>query len=178
MNFKYKGLAIVLTMVVLITMFVAGVSAGAPQAADAVTGVVDRASLVRTQDGLSLTLTASELTPGHTVTAWFIVVGSPEDVVVCNVSGHRVGASGIANFGSHLGPNDPENVCFIASSGEPAGTIDTTTYVEIHVVDHGPQTLTAQELIDSMNDFVTGSECPGPGIDTCPAVGIAKFNAP
>jgi hypothetical protein len=174
MMFKYKGLAITLMMVLLIVVSVAGVSAGGTQAADSVSGAVDSANLVRTEDGLSLTLQASGLNAGNTITAWWIIDTSgdgavPVGDVVCNAAGHQVGESGTFNIGSHIALEEvSEEVCFVFGSDEPP-VIDTAALVEIHVVDHGSH-LTGQNLVTSMNDFMTGSEC-------CTLVGVAAFAA-
>jgi hypothetical protein len=75
-------------------------------------------SLTRNDNGISTTVHANDLVPGHAYTVWFVIFNSPEaclggcgvDDVLANrgvpslrfASGHVVGGGGQGNFGGHL----------------------------------------------------------------------------
>jgi hypothetical protein len=75
-------------------------------------------SLTRTDAGISMTVQAEGLVPGHAHTIWFVAFNSPQDCIGgCQVddvlanrgtpavrfaAGHVAGNSGRANFGGHL----------------------------------------------------------------------------
>jgi hypothetical protein len=62
---------------------------------------VDSAKLVRTENGLSMTLQISGLTSGDAVTVWW-VISEGQDTSVLRAAGHVIGDSGKGNFAGHV----------------------------------------------------------------------------
>jgi hypothetical protein len=120
--------------------------------------VVDASSkLVRTGAGVSMTLQTSGLTPGSTVTVWWVIFNNPEycsggmnpfglkcdagdfsnpdvEASVMIAAGHVIGGSGMGNFGGSIKVG--KDTKFVALPGgltNPEGA-------DIHLVvrDHGP----------------------------------------
>ncbi len=116
------------------------------------TEVVGSSTIVRNQNGVSLTLNTSGLEPGSAVTVWWAVFNNPDDCEGgCNgadlsnpdvnadviyAAGHVVGGNGTANFAAHLNEGDSGGSLFPQPS---PGLIDAET-AEIHIVvrSHGP----------------------------------------
>jgi hypothetical protein len=100
---------------------------------------VGSSTLVRNQNGVTVTVNTSELDPGSAVTIWLVVFnngtsGGPDDVIYG--AGHVVGGNGTANFAAHLNEGDTGGSLFPQPS---PGLIDAET-AEIHIVvrSHGP----------------------------------------
>jgi hypothetical protein len=84
--------------------------------------VVGSSELVRTDSGISVTLSTSELPAGYAVTTWWVVFNKPEACVAgCDdsdfflpevegsfgyLAGHVIGGSGKGNFGGQLAVGD------------------------------------------------------------------------
>jgi hypothetical protein len=70
------------------------------------------ASLVRTDDGISMTFRTSGLPAGQPVTIWWILLNGSGGVVSGQfAAGHIVGINGVANFAGHLAEGDTSG-CF------------------------------------------------------------------
>jgi hypothetical protein len=70
------------------------------------------ASLVRTDNGISMTFHTSGLPAGEAVTIWWILLGNGGNVVSGQFAdGHVVGGDGTANFAGHLSVGDTSG-CF------------------------------------------------------------------
>ncbi len=70
------------------------------------------ASLVRTDDGVSMTFRTSGLPAGQPVTIWWIIVNGSGNVVSGQfAAGHVVGNDGVASFAGHLAEGDTSG-CF------------------------------------------------------------------
>ena len=112
-----------------------------------------RARLVTNDQGATLQVNTSGLTPGHALTVWWVVFNYPENCSdgVCGgddafpppgntaagasvsfAAGHVIGGNGQGNFGAHL-PVDGDAVPW------PIGLLNPRT-AEIHFIlrDHGP----------------------------------------
>lgn len=163
------------------------VAEGAPkQIADA------GAWLQVTAAGAAMMLDTAELTPGHVITAWWVVINapdqcgstpcSPEDVIgghattkaeIAYADGVVVGDDGRARFRSFLSAGPVEDGWF------GHGFTDTDT-AEIHLVlnDHGP---VVPELLASMltsyRGGCTDESLPPPFPDTAKADGAPGPNA-
>lgn len=70
------------------------------------------ASLVRTDDGISMTFQTSGLPAGEPVTIWWIILNGSGGVVSGQfAAGHIVGNDGVASFAGHLAEGDTSG-CF------------------------------------------------------------------
>jgi hypothetical protein len=69
------------------------------------------ASLVRTDDGISMTFRTSGLPAGEPVTIWWIIVDGKGVVSGQFAAGHVVGNDGVASFAGHLAEGDTSG-CF------------------------------------------------------------------
>ena len=70
------------------------------------------ASLVRTDDGISMTFRTTGLPAGEPVTIWWIILDGSGNVVSGQfAAGHVVGNNGVASFGGHLAEGDTSG-CF------------------------------------------------------------------
>jgi hypothetical protein len=70
------------------------------------------ASLVRTDDGISMTFQTSGLPDGEAVTIWWILLDPSGNVVSGQfAAGHVVGNNGVASFAGHLAEGDTSG-CF------------------------------------------------------------------
>jgi hypothetical protein len=150
-------------------------------------GLVEGASahLVRTDNGISYQLHATNLTPGHAYTLWQVVVNNPSacsahpcsaaDILrnaatggqVSYGAGHIVGASGRATFAGaqSVGPI-PEG--WVAGVG-----LGDTTGAEVHLVlnDHGPAL--AEFMPDMIHTYRGGCSGASPFPGVFPEVAIA-----
>jgi hypothetical protein len=73
--------------------------------------VVGKASLVRTDGGISMTFQTTELPAGDAVTIWWIILGPNGPVSGQYAAGHVVGNDGVASFAGHLSVGDTSG-CF------------------------------------------------------------------
>jgi len=73
--------------------------------------VVGKASLVRTDDGISMTFRTTELPAGEPITIWWIILGPGGPVSGQFAAGHVVGNNGVATFSGHLSEGDTSG-CF------------------------------------------------------------------
>ena len=73
--------------------------------------VVGNASLVRTDNGVSMTFQTTELPAGDAVTIWWIILGPNGPVSGQFAAGHVVGSNGVASFAGHLAEGDTSG-CF------------------------------------------------------------------
>ena len=73
--------------------------------------VVGEASLVRTDDGISMTFRTTELPAGEPLTIWWIILGPTGPVSGQFAAGHVIGGSGKATFAGHLAEGDTSG-CF------------------------------------------------------------------
>jgi hypothetical protein len=73
--------------------------------------VVGKASLVRTDDAISMTFQTSELPAGEPITIWWIILGANGPVSGQFAAGHVVGNDGVATFAGHLAEGDTSG-CF------------------------------------------------------------------
>src|SRR6059058_4595721 len=73
--------------------------------------VVGNASLVRTDNGVSMTFQTTELPAGDAVTIWWIILGPNGPVSGQFAAGHVVGSNGVASFAGHLSEGDTSG-CF------------------------------------------------------------------
>ncbi len=159
------------------------------------------AQLVRTENGISYSVTTSDLVPGHAYTVWVVVVNnpaacvatpcSPQDVLLTPATetqvtygtGHVVGGSGRAGFGGTLRAG-------ALPSGWFAGQgLDNPLGAEVHLVlnDHGPVlTEFMPEMIKTYRAGCTDASLPAifpasakadgtPGPNTCRLTQFAVF---
>jgi hypothetical protein len=73
--------------------------------------IVGKASLVRTDDGVSMTFQTTELPAGEPVTIWWMILGPNGPVSAQFAAGHVVGNNGVASFAGHLAEGDTSG-CF------------------------------------------------------------------
>jgi hypothetical protein len=73
--------------------------------------VVGNASLVRTDNGISMTFQTSRLPAGQPITIWWIILGPNGPVSAQFAAGHIVGNDGVASFAGHLAVGDTSG-CF------------------------------------------------------------------
>ncbi len=73
--------------------------------------VYGAASLVRTDNGISMTFSTSHIPAGEAVTIWWIILGPNGPVSAQFAAGHVVGGSGVASFAGHLAEGDTSG-CF------------------------------------------------------------------
>lgn len=73
--------------------------------------ILGKASLVRTDDGISMTFRTTGLPAGQPVTIWWIVLGPNGPVSGQFAAGHVVGNNGIGSFAGHLAEGDTSG-CF------------------------------------------------------------------
>jgi hypothetical protein len=73
--------------------------------------VVGNASLVRTDDGVSMTFQTTQLPAGDAITIWWIILGPNGPVSGQFAAGHVVGSNGVASFAGHLAVGDTSG-CF------------------------------------------------------------------
>jgi hypothetical protein len=176
---RFSRRTIVATVAILLMAFALPLSAaaGGPEEPDVLLGI-DSASLVRTPNGLSMSLEASGLTPGNAVTIWWVIDNNPGDDILfdgrCNAGGHMVDEDGSFGAGSHLALNEPsEASCSeIALPPQPPTVLDgpaltnpQAATVALVLVNHGAH-LTGQELIDQLNypDRGCNPACTNPGM--------------
>jgi len=104
------------------------------------------ATINRNNNGISVQVHATGLTPGNAYTTWFIVFEDGEidfaggNPIVVNHAGNHVGVSGMATFSGSLPTGTvKENSNFMALLNPGDGNFDTprTSAVVIHLVDHG-----------------------------------------
>ena len=143
------------------------------------------ASLVRTDNGLTMQINTSELEPGA-YTVWWVIFNNPEfcsdmcgeddlpfnggdpnvNVVLPNATGHAVGQNGVGNFGAYIQVGTSEGLM------DPRGA-------EVHLIvrTHGPVQQGNQQAQYSTfnggcNDTGMPPEIPG---DDCENVQFAIF---
>jgi len=75
------------------------------------TAVYGTASLVRNDNGISMTFRTSEIPAGEAVTIWWVILENGAPVSAQFAAGHVVGGSGIASFSGHLAEGDTSG-CF------------------------------------------------------------------
>ena len=75
------------------------------------TAVYGDASLVRTDDGISMNFQTKGLPAGQPVTIWWIILGPHGPVSAQFAAGHIVGNNGVASFAGHLAEGDTSG-CF------------------------------------------------------------------
>jgi hypothetical protein len=73
--------------------------------------VVGNASLVRTDNGVSMTFQTTQLPAGDAVTIWWIILGPNGPVSGQFAAGHVIGNDGVATFAGHLAVGDTSG-CF------------------------------------------------------------------
>jgi hypothetical protein len=73
--------------------------------------VVGEASLVRNDNGITVTWHSTGLPAGQPVTLWWIVLGPDGPVSAQFAAGHIIGNSGVGNFGGRLAEGDTSG-CF------------------------------------------------------------------
>ncbi len=73
--------------------------------------VVGTATLVRTDDAISMTFQTSELPAGQPITIWWIILGANGPVSGQFAAGHIIGNNGTATFAGHLAEGDTSG-CF------------------------------------------------------------------
>jgi hypothetical protein len=119
---------------------------------------VGTSELIRTPNGIKLTVQTSELTAGNAYTVWFVIFNNPdecedgcnEDDLLFNpdvagtlayAMGHVVGDNGDATFSAHLSEGDTSKypTDFPVEVNPDVGLVDSQS-AEIHIVvrDHGP----------------------------------------
>jgi hypothetical protein len=112
------GLAVALTA--LAVPFAAQASPATKQVADvtgwvegqgATTTVLGSASLVRTDDAISMSFHTSGIPAGEAVTIWWIILDNGAPVSAQFAAGHVVGNNGVATFAGHLAEGDTSG-CF------------------------------------------------------------------
>jgi hypothetical protein len=111
-------------------------------------------TLTRTEDGISIHLKTSGLTPGHAYTFWWGIVSSPgADLIGGRITGLVVGPNGKAEVSGRLDVG--------AMVGEPAipgheGTLTEQAalhgLIQVVVRDHGPA-LTGRALFEQLHTF-------------------------
>lgn len=145
---KQRGLY---AMVLFALIFSAGSAFAAPATlseavvVDAFGAVVGNSSLVRTDNGLSLTLSTSGLIPGDVYTVWWIIfkpdgMGGLEFGVITNASGNQANSSGEMTVAAHIngGPLPPlDGITTIFSQGGPM--VPREAIVRAIVRTHGPK---------------------------------------
>jgi hypothetical protein len=160
--------------------------------------MVDGASstLVRTDNGISMTIHTSGLAPHAVHTVWWVIFNNPENCVggcgpddssrpevnasVFYAAGTITGANGKANFAAHVGfgyPGPVDGVNVIDVDG-PGLLYPRTADVHLVIRTHGPP---IPGIVDGMlHSFEVG--CPGspvdPGPNTCMNVQVAIHEAP
>jgi hypothetical protein len=75
------------------------------------TAVYGSASLVRNENGISMTFSTSQIPAGEAVTIWWVILGANGPVSAQFAAGHVVGGSGVATFSGHLAEGDRSG-CF------------------------------------------------------------------
>jgi hypothetical protein len=75
------------------------------------TDVYGAASLVRNDQGVSMTFSTSGIPAGEAVTIWWVILGEAGPVSAQFAAGHVVGGSGVATFSGHLAEGDTSG-CF------------------------------------------------------------------
>lgn len=147
--------------------------------------VVGSSTLVRTPNGVSVTLETSSLESGHVVTLWWIVANSPDecdfgipglsqcgpadheaglgDMSVLNAAGRIVGEDGGGDYGAHLRVGDISRALF---EGEPGLVNPRGAEVILVLKSHGPKIprLTSEML----STFAAGcaDQTTPPSLDT------------
>lgn len=140
---------------------------------------VGSSRLTRTDNGLSVQLTTSELRPDDVVTLWWVVANNPEqceagipglsqcgpmdhlqdrgDMAVHHATGRIVGEDGTAGFGAHLRVGDGSRALF---DGEPGLTAPRDAEVLLVLKTHGQR---IPELTSEMlRTFIGGCEIDPP----------------
>jgi hypothetical protein len=115
-------LGIAAALIALVVPFAANADSATKQTVD-VTGwvegagggqtsdVLGTASLVRTDDAISMTFQTSGIPAGDAVTIWWIILGPNGPVSAQFAAGHVVGGNGVATFAGHLAEGDTSG-CF------------------------------------------------------------------
>jgi len=120
--------------------------------------VTGTATLLRTNNKISMTFHANNLTPGNAYSVWWVIWNKPENCAIpnaCDVgdfgitqtvevdamfaAGHVVGNSGVGNFAGSLNEDDDSgsiNHLF----NEPPFALEDARTAEVHLLlrDHGP----------------------------------------
>jgi hypothetical protein len=134
-------------------------------------------TLATSEQGAKMTLQTSELTPGNSVTVWWVIFNEPtnckdahhgfacgpadlppfggDDSAVTSVvyaAGHQIGGSGRATFSGALATGDTDGALFGPGLVNPTGA-------EIHLVvrDHGD--LTPQQQAEGIHSFGPCNPC-------------------
>ncbi len=84
------------------------------------TDVYGTASLVRSDNGVSMTFRTSQIPAGEAVTIWWVILGEAGPVSAQFAAGHVVGGSGVATFSGHLAEGDRSG-CFSPEFTEEVG---------------------------------------------------------
>jgi hypothetical protein len=147
---------------------------------------VGTSRLVRTPNGISFTLSTSDLTPGHAYTLWFVAFNEPAQCAVPNecapddvvndaakpdmmyATGGIVGGAGTATFAGRRAVGDTSG-SLNSPVGLPAYGLLDAFGAEIHLAvhDHGPK---LPEYLPDMIQTVDGG-CTDAGI---PAAGVVS----
>lgn len=141
------------------------------------------ATIHRSNNGVTINVKTSDLTPGNAYTMWVVVFNDPGKCIDgCNGpdlgmangdvmygTGHVVGGNGKGNFSAHLSEGDVSGSVFPQPS---LGLIDAQT-AEIHIVvrDHGPK-------IPGMVSEQISSISGGCGVNVCNDEQFAIFPPP
>jgi hypothetical protein len=106
------------------------------------TNVYGAASLVRNDNGVSMTFRTSGLPAGEAVTIWWIILENGSPVSAQFAAGHVVGGSGATSFAGHLAEGDTSG-CFSPEFTAAAGCEGLTDAQEPTVIllarFHGPK---------------------------------------
>lgn len=145
--------------------------------------LVGSSTLVRNDNGVSVTLETSDLEPGHVVTLWWIVANEPDDceeglpglsqcgpddhvagrgaMSVLHAAGRIVNEDGTARYGAHLRVGDVSRALF---AGEPGLTDARGAEVILVLKSHGPRipTMTADMLRTFAGGCAAENLPPGP----------------
>jgi hypothetical protein len=126
--------------------------------------VVGKASLVRTDGGISMTFQTTELPAGEPITIWWIILGPNGPVSGQFAAGHVVGGNGVATFAGHLAEGDTSG-CFHPAFPCQGLTDARGQTVLLLARTHGPKDTSKLPL------QIHTSEAGGPTFedDLCPA---------
>ncbi|NND33822.1 MAG: hypothetical protein HKN76_14630 [Saprospiraceae bacterium] len=151
------------------------------QQTDVINGVtgdlVGTAHLVRNKNGIKVTFTANDLTPGFAYTLWWVIWNRPENCAnphacgddldfgnpdvgteVLYAGGHVVGASGKGSFSGHLNEGSIKGSINDIFGLPPAEGLENAMHAEVHAVlrNHGPAV--PGEVNAQINSYPGGCE--------------------
>jgi hypothetical protein len=131
-------------------------------------------TLVRNDTGATFALSTRELSPGHTITVWWVIFNHPEnrshgalglrcgegDLFVPSVeasvlygAGHVIGGSGMAGYGSWIGVGETDGALFGPGLLAPFSA-------DIHLVVHDHGVLSPDQVAEGVYNF-------GPCVPEC-----------